>query len=529
MLDDRILSPAGVAALSAVALAGIAVLAVVLRLARAQPIPGEADALLRVVRNSSLPIASQFFVRGVDLLIAIAILRLLGPSGNGEYALAVIIWLYVKTISDFGLGLYATREISRDFGVAGRVTGGTALFRLAVLAVSVLPVAGYIGLRAGTGTLSGHAVAAVALLLLSIVPGSISEASNSALNGVERMDLAAGINAGVNLVRAPLAVLLAATSLGVAGIAVAALVGASLSAAAFLIAYMRAGLPRVNFALGRHEAAEYARESWPLLLNALLVSLFFRFDIFILEGIRGAREVGLYDAAFKPINMLTIIPAYATLAVFPLMSRRASDPAALARAQRMTAYVLVTLAWAIVALTVALAEPAIRLLAGSAYLPESALLLRILVLFAPLSFLNGVFQYVLVAQGRQRRIIPAFAAAVLFNIAGNLLLVPWFGARASATLTVLTEIVIFAAFAWVSRGTLVAIHERASLARLARPTVAGLGAAAAALLLRDMPLLAAIAACGVFALLALALRVIGQEELALGRRVLARGGAAPAP
>ncbi|MEZ4572933.1 MAG: flippase [Thermomicrobiales bacterium] len=524
MLSDRILSAPGIVILSLVALIGIAVILLVLRRTKPSTRGDDGDALRRILRNSSLPIVSQLFVRGVDLLVALAVLRLLGPTGNGQYALAVIIWFYVKTISDFGLGLYATREISQDRSAAGAVTGGTALFRLLVLILVVVPVAGYLGIRWSTDTISSSVILTVVILLINVIPGSVSEAINSALNGVERMDIAAGLNVGVNLFRAPLAILLAATSLEIVGIAIAALAGTVVSLASFAVAYSRLGLAPLEFGLTLGQAKHYARESAPLLVNALLVSLFFRFDIFIVEAFRGSEAVGLYDAAFKPINLLTIIPAYATLAVFPLMSQRANDPANLARANRLTSYLLVTLSWAVVVATFALARPAIQILAGDAFLPESATLLRILVLFAPLSFLNGVFQYVLIAQGKQRDIVPAFAAAVLFNIVGNLLLVPWFGAAAAAALTVLTEIVIFAALMFISHGSPVIIHDRETLQRLVRPTIAGVGAVAAMAPFLNREVLAFGIGVAVFCVLSLLLGVVGEEERRIGRRLLDRAG-----
>ena len=522
MLSDQILSGYGLAAGSAIAVAGVVFLVVVLRAAGPGSTRDEGDAARRILRNSSLPIASQFFVRGVDLLVALAVLRLLGPEGNGKYALAVIIWFYVKTISDFGLGLYATREISRDPDRAGELTGGAGLFRLAILAGAVGVVAIYLGIRWSAAGIPDQVALTVAILLLTIVPGSFSEAINSALNGVERMDIAAGINVAVNLVRAPLAVILAATSLGIVGIAVAALAGALVSIAGFLVAYARVGLSPIVLRIDRDQFKLYARESAPLLVNALLLSLFFRFDIFIVEAFRGSEAVGLYDAAFKPINLMTIIPAYATLAVFPLMARRAAQSDRLAEANRMTGYLLVTIAWAIVVGTVALARPAILLLAGDEFLPDSATYLRVLVFFAPLSFLNGVFQYVLIAQGRQRDIVPAFGAAVAFNIAGNLILVPILGVIAAAILTVLTEVVIFVAFVILSRENEVRIHDQLALRRLLRPTLAGLAALAVMLPVLDRPVVAALAGSITFVIAGLILGVIGPEERNLGRRLLKR-------
>ncbi len=156
MLSERVLSPGGIALSSCVALAGLLLLLVVLRLARPGAIAAS-DSARRIFKNSSLPIGSQFFVRAIDLLVALAVLRLLGPSRNGEYALAVIIWFYVKTLSDFGLGLYTTREISQHPARSGTLVGGTALFRLLALAAAVCPVAIYIGVRWSFGNFSNRA------------------------------------------------------------------------------------------------------------------------------------------------------------------------------------------------------------------------------------------------------------------------------------------------------------------------------------------------------------------------------------
>jgi O-antigen/teichoic acid export membrane protein len=182
----------------------------------------------------------------------------------------------------------------------------------------------------------------------------------------------------------------------------------------------------------------------------------------------------------------------------------------------------VTLAWLIVCGVTALANVAIHILAGRAYLPEAALLLRILIWFAPLSFLNGVAQYALVAANRQRRVVPAFALAVAFNLAVNLACVPRYGARAAAVATVLTEVVILLALLALTRGQPYAPLDRAALSKLWRPTVAGIAGTGAALALRNSPLAAVSAAVGTFGALSLALGVLGAEERELLRRAVPR-------
>ncbi len=477
------------------------------------------DAVRRIARNSAIPIASQLVVRMIDLAVAIVILRLLGPAGNGRYALAVIVWLYVKTVSDFGLSLLATRDVAREPASAGRVTGATTLMRLVVLAGASVLAGGYLTIGYVTGDLAGDTVLATVLLLASIVPSSFTEAVNSVLNGLERMTVAAWLNVTVSVAKAPLVVLLAASRLEVVGVAVAALVASVASAALYARAYRLIVATPITWRLDRRTAAGLARESWPLLAGALLVNLFFRVDVFIVQSFRGDRALGLYDAAYKLINLVTIIPSYVTLAIFPTLAMRGGDLVQLRRVQRLAVYLLVWIAWGIVAVVIGGAELAIRILAGRDYLPEAATLLKILILFAPLSFLNGIVQYVLVAMNEQRRIVPVFAGAVVFNLTANLLLVPQYGARAAAATTVTTELVIFGAFLIATHRTAMPLRV-ADLRRVWRPTAAGVsGALAGAWAANAFGAVAGGVTAGiVFAIASLAARVVGPDE----RQIIAR-------
>jgi O-antigen/teichoic acid export membrane protein len=523
VLADLITSPAVIVGLSLVALVVLASSYWLAARIAAVDDDESGDIVHRIARNSVVPIVSQLIIRGSDLAVAIVLLRLLGPEGNGRYAIAVVVWLYVKTVSDFGLSLLATADIARDRAAAGRVVGETTLLRLLVLGVTALPVGVYVASGLARDSLAVESAVAIALLYFSIVPSSYAEAINSALNGFERMEVGAWLNIAVSLVRAPLAVILAGW-LGVEGVALAALIAALLSADLYRRTARRTGVGNVIWSLGRSAARRLAERSWPLLLNALLVNLFFRVDVFILQAIKGDEALGIYDASYKLINLVTIVPAYVTLAIFPAMAQRSGDPDALDRTLRTASYFLVWIAWGIVAVASATGGTAIRVLAGADYLPDAADLLRILIWFAPLSFLNGVIQYALVASEQQRRIVPAFVAAVTCNLALNLALVPEYGARAAAAATVATEFVILASFAYLTRDSTLRAVTLRSLFRLWRPTVAGIVAAVVALVIVDrngeaVALLTAVAA---FVILTFALRVFGEREIALIRRALQR-------
>src|SRR5262249_33539193 len=92
------------------------------------------------------------------------------------------------------------------------------------------------------------------------------------------------------------------------------------------------------------------------------------------------------------------------------------------------------------------AEPIILVIAGPGYLPWSAWALQVLIWYLPISFVNGLLQYVLIAVNRQRTLSVAFAIGVVFNVVANFALIPTYGYLAAAVVTVVSEIVLLIPF-----------------------------------------------------------------------------------
>lgn len=394
----------------------------------------------RILANSATPIAAQLFNRAVDLVFAAFALRMLGVEGNGQYAIATVTWLYLKTITDFGLSILAAREVARDPDSAGQLIGSTTLFRFTIL-LALLPVlVTYLALGPLVLGLSQPSIVATLLLTISLLPASYAEAINSVFTGFERLHVPALLTVFTNLVRFAVGLLALDAGWGVPGIATAAVIAATCNAAAMHLAIRRQRV-RIAWNLTSDEAKDLARSAWPLLLNGLLITLFFRLDTFIIQAFEGTWALGIYDAAYKLPNLLPLIPSYFVLAVFPVLARQTGDD--LRRSYELGAKFLIIIGWAIVIVTLFTAPLLIRLLGGRAFLPDAADTLRLLIWFAPLHYLNGITQYAIIAVDRQRAIAPAYLAATLFNLGTNLVAIPVFGYRAAAITTILTEVVLF--------------------------------------------------------------------------------------
>ncbi len=496
-------------------------------LAAGAPARREQDAVRRIARNSAVPLAAQLVNKAVDLGFALVVLRALGPAGNGRYEWAVLIWLYTKTFTDFGLATLTTRDVDLHRDRAGEYLGLTVLLRLA-LWVAAAPVVGAYALANWRwfGVAPDGAIA-VALLLLSIVPDAYSDAVNSICNAWERMVEPALLTVLKNGLKVGIGLALLAAGWGVAGLAATALLTNLLTAGLFILLLRRLGV-RAIWTLRGARARGLLAEAWPLLLNNLLAGLFFSVDALVLGPARGDRGLGVYRAPYKFLNLLLLVPQYVTLALFPHLARRAATGAgALAATCALALKLLLILALPVCVATTFVAPDLMRALGGAGYLPEAGAALRLLIWFLPLSYANGLLQYVLIAARQQRSLTRAFALTFGFNLGANLLLTPRFGFVAASLITVASEVVLLVPI-------LLALRRHVGplpAAAIVLPPLAAAGAMAAvaqavwtglAALPAPAPWIAVAAGGSVYLLVLVATRGIGEGERELALRLLGR-------
>ena len=441
----------------------------------------------RFTRNAIAPMVTGFVDRALFWAFWIVVLRRIGPGGNGDYAFAANLLAYFAVVVDFGLGTLVTRDVARDAAGLQRIFRTALALRMRLLAVSMPVMVGIALIYWATGTIDGRALLTTGVLALGLPLAAVNQAYAAVYAAWERIDRRALVVAGTSALTVGLGLVLLAAGLGVVGIALAGLISSCVT----LIALGRPvgfGLLRQSVGTQRDDLRQLARHALPLMLNSLLATAFIQIDILILQALQGTAVVGHYNAAYKFLNAMNVLPAAVVLAAFPLMARAAGDAAELARWFTRTWRVLVTAAAGVVVLFFIFAEPWIDTLLGPEFLPETATALAILIWFLPLSYLNGALQYVVIASDRQWRLTPAFLIATLVNVVLNLALVPIWGFVAAAATTIGSEVVLLAGLGWILRKDRLL---RRVLEPAARPVLAAGAAAAVALLLRDLVWIAA--------------------------------------
>jgi O-antigen/teichoic acid export membrane protein len=140
-------------------------------------------------------------------------------------------------------------------------------------------------------------------------------------------------------------------------------------------------------------AKELLRDSWPLILSGMVISIYMKIDQVMIKEMLDAEQVGLYAAAVRLSEAWYFIPVAITSSVFPAIinAKKQSEELYYQRLQKLYD-MMVWLAVAIALPTTFLAPWVIRVLYGDAFLPAAGVL--------SIHIWAGVFVFLGVASGK---------------------------------------------------------------------------------------------------------------------------------
>jgi O-antigen/teichoic acid export membrane protein len=434
-----------------------------------------------VAKNSLAPLTLNLTNKVLDFAYAMLYIRLLGPEATGAWYFVVAVYGLFEIVSRYGLGTLLTRDVSADKNLSSRYLTNVLALRTLLWVVSLPVLAlvtwGYWSLGSfslgvlSTGQLQGigvQEVQALAILALSMLFANWADALSNSFSAFEKMEYPAGLSTAANLLKIILGPLVLLLGGGFVGLAVVSLL-VNIVQLIWFYRLLRVTLFRPQWQWDWPLQRWMFATSGPLMINHLLATIFWRIDIWLLRPLAGELSVGLYSVALKYMDGLNIIPSVFTLAIFPLMSRLArTERESLLRSYRLSLRLLVLVSLPLATAITFLAEPLVYLVGGAEYLnvPETIRLfgrewaylggsdvaLQVIIWSIPIGFVNSVTQYVLIAVNQQHYLTRAFLIGVLFNIVGNLILIPRMGYIGAAVTTILSELsLLFPFYASVRR------------------------------------------------------------------------------
>jgi O-antigen/teichoic acid export membrane protein len=359
-------------------------------------------------------------------VVTIVAARRLSREAFGVFSLGTTVGWMAAVLSDFGIQLHLARVVARQPEAAAGALRAWLRVRLgSAAAVLALTAAGVVILRPQSDT-----AAAILLFTAVYVVNALVELFFYFFRGLSRSD----VESSVTLAQRASMLLLASAVLwwmpSVTWLGASMLVPAL--AALGYVASRALALPRARArppSLDIHAVI-------PIGAGIVLSALYFRIDVLLIEWWNGAASVAAYNAVFRLVEALRLLPAAVMAVALPQVFR------ATTREPLTRVAALVTAVGLMISAGLWIAAPRlVPLLYGAAY-ADAASVFRILLLSFPLMSLNYALTHQVIGWNGHRAYAAACGAALAVNVALNARLLTTMGIAGAAWATVVTELVI---------------------------------------------------------------------------------------
>lgn len=399
--------------------------------------------------------ASDLAGKGAFFVVTLLAARRLSHEAFGIFSIGTTLGWMAAVASDFGIQMHLARSVAHGAGRAADLLAAWLGVR-SWLSAAVIAIAAAIAAVTASG---GSATLAILLITVAYVAAGLVESVNYFYRGLGRTEIESTLTV---VQRAALLVLVAAAlwlSPTVVAVGVAMVVP---PAAALAWSVARAQTLAAAVSAGTGEPArpidvrgELLRDVLPIGAGIVLSAIYFRIDILLLQLWNGTDAVATYNAVFRLVDGLRLLPAAIVAVALPALCR------ATTLQPLIKTSILVTGAAVVITAVVWLAAGSVvPLLYGSSY-ANGVPAFRILLLAYPLMALNHALTCQLIGWHGHRPYAATCAAALLFNLAANAAVLPAYGIAGAAWTTVATEIAI-------TLGSIVALIPRSARAALAR-------------------------------------------------------------
>lgn len=391
-------------------------------------------------RHAVRDVAVQLVARAGNLVLGViataVVARALGGEGFGEWSTLLVVAQMAGYLADLGVEQVAVSRAAQQ-GRERDWIGALVSLRTLISVPATAAAAVVVLLLA-----SNDDMVLTGLLLAATILATGPSSTRALLQLRVRNDLNMIVITFNSVLWTGAAIALAVADGGMIAFA-AAFLAVTWATAAVQVAFaLRAG--SISLRGGRPFLRPLTTTGIPIAISGLLILAYARIDQVLVYELAGAREAGLYAAAYRILEQSHFVPLAVATTFLPLVA--AAHGTDIARARRMTQLVIEYMAVGslpALGFTLVASEPVIRLLFGDAFLPAAPALPILMGAFVVICFgyLGGNLVIVL---GLQRRFLGYAVVALVFNVALNVILIPPYGFLAAAWVTLATEIVVVA-------------------------------------------------------------------------------------
>lgn len=400
-----------------------------------------------VAKNSLTLFLLRIFQFSFSAVLSIYTARLLGTVGFGKFTFALSFTTFFLVFADFGLSIFAIREVSRLRGESSErieTLVGNSLLLKAVLSVPVYAA------MVGIVNLLGYpddTKKTVYLLGLSILLESFTLLFTGVFRGLEKMEYEAISYVWEKPIIFLVGVWLLTKGYGIVSLAMLFL-GARLLTLLIASLIYATKIQWLKFEKNRFLWKDLMVEILPFGIFLIAGTVYFQIDTIMLSVFQGDEAVGFFESAIRLGMVLMIIPEVFSEALFPAFSRLVYLQQDLTGLYRKALKLMLLVGFPIAVGLSSLADRVICLLYGTEYLPAVPAL-KLVSLMIGVRFLAYVPGVLLTSIDKQstRMFVVAICAGV--NVMTNLLVIPRWGFVGAAFDTLLTNFILLGSYIFI--------------------------------------------------------------------------------
>ncbi|MBI5555210.1 MAG: flippase [Elusimicrobia bacterium] len=379
--------------------------------------------------------------------------RFLNPEMFGLYSLAISIAVFFRVVADFGFSLVTIREIALARENTMEFAGKMVVARIISSILILLLFWSYLRLF----SLDKLTNEVFLLLMVTFILLLISDVYLDVLRAHEDMSWVVWAALGQKVLLLGIGLYGLWQGYGLPWVVWSQLFIAILNLG-FCAKVVQQLKGKFRYALDLKFMDAIIRKAWPFALANILGVLNFRLGIYLLSFLKSKAAVGYFSAPQRLVEALFFIPIAIGAAALPNFVRlHKYSPLRLAAGTGAIFKILMIILFPLVLGTALFTRPLILLFYGENYIP-SIMMLKILIWFGLLAYLNCFFVVILQAINAERLVLLLMGLEIIIHTALGIKLITWWGGIGAAVAAIMTESFIFIILIMILAGKLVMAH-----------------------------------------------------------------------
>ncbi len=406
----------------------------------------------KVAKNTVVLFIGNLICRILSVILIIYLARCTGNTGLGTYSFAISFTALFGMISDLGLNSLAVREVAKDAYLIPKYLGNLGIIRF------FLSVIGFILPCLLISFMNRREEVKIIIYLMagSSFFLSLSMGFRWAFQAVQKLEY----EALLNVIQSILLLILGGGALflgyKVIGFVFMNLIVSILCVLLTLFFTIKT-IASPKFECDFKFLKGLFTRGIPFFLLYVIGTIYVNADNILLSTLAGDAETGWYAAAAKLTTLVKALPAYFSMALFPVLINYYNTEGPFIKTFNKSIQYMLIIAIPLAIGTTILGDKIILLLYGEKFI-NSIIVLKILMWAVIFSFMQHIYAFALLAINREKEVTFIWAIGLILNLSLYFLLIPIFREKGAGLTIFFSEFFItttaIVSFGKIQKGTI---------------------------------------------------------------------------